>query len=168
MAATLCDVRGSTRMSVLQETNEQILIGVRHHWRSDAQRRRISNPVRLIDGLIADLEELHLADRKRVPSSFDERLRHLTAVLAPEVRQELRARVTIVHLMEQLYEIQGRLLARRSTARGHFEGGHSPWYATAESSGRTGGIGSSLLDETALISGAAPPLPSSSESSSSG
>ena len=77
-------------MSVLRETNEQILAGIRHRWKSDAERRRMAEPIRLIDGLIADLEELHLTDRKRVPPSYEGRLMHLTAVLPPEVRQELR------------------------------------------------------------------------------
>lgn len=112
-------------MSVLRETNEQILVGVRHRWRSDAEQRRAAVPVQLIDELIADLEELHLTDRKRVPPSYQERLIQLTAVLAPEMRQELRSRVTIVHLMEQLYTIQGLLLARRAFTRGH-DGGTRP------------------------------------------
>jgi hypothetical protein len=120
-------------MSALRETNEQILAGIRYRWRSDAERRRMAEPIRLIDGLIADLEELHLTDRKRVPPSYEARLMHLTAALPPDVRQELRSRVTIVHLMDRLYEIQGRLLARKATDRGDdFDGGgdrggaHSP------------------------------------------
>src|SRR5258708_3087218 len=102
-------------MSVLRETNEQILAGIRHRWKSDAERRRMAEPIRLIDGLIADLEELHLTDRKRVPPSYEGQLMHLTDVLPPEVRQELRSRVTIVHLMDRLYEIQGRPLPRNPT-----------------------------------------------------
>ncbi|MEA2671861.1 MAG: hypothetical protein QOG45_2081 [Chloroflexota bacterium] len=78
----------------------------------------MAEPIRLIDGLIADLEELHLTERKRVPPSYEVRLVQLTAILPPEVRQELRSRVTIVHLMDRLYEIQGRLLARKATDRG--------------------------------------------------
>jgi hypothetical protein len=114
-------------MSVLRETNEQILAGIRHRWKSDAERRRMAEPIRLIDGLIADLEELHLTDRKRVPPSYEGRLMQLTAVLPPDVRQELRSRVTIVHLMDRLYEIQGRLLARKATERGDdFDGGGGP------------------------------------------
>ena len=120
-------------MSALRETNEQILAGIRYRWRSDAERRRMAEPIRLIDGLIADLEELHLTERKRVPPSYEARLIQLTAILPPEVRQELRSRVTIVHLMDRLYEIQGRLLARKATDRGDdFDGGgdrggaHSP------------------------------------------
>jgi hypothetical protein len=105
-------------MSVLRETNEQILVGIRYRWRSDAERRRVAEPFRLIDGLIADLEDLHLTDRKRVPPSYEARLSQLTAVLAPEMRLDLRSRVTIVHLMDRLYEIQGRLLARKTTDRG--------------------------------------------------
>jgi hypothetical protein len=111
-------------MSALRETNEEILAGIRHRWRSDAERRRLAEPVRLIDALIADLEELHLTDRKRVPPSYESRLLELTAILPPDVRQELRSRVTIVHLMDRLYEIQGRLLARKATDRGDdFDGG---------------------------------------------
>src|SRR4029077_7806078 len=111
-------------MSALRETNEQILAGIRYRWRSDAERRRMAEPIRLIDGLIADLEELHLTDRKRVPPSYEGRLMHLSAGLPPDVRQELRSRVTSDHLIGRAGEIQGRLLARKATDRGdHFDGG---------------------------------------------
>src|SRR5260370_38554244 len=94
-------------MSALRETNEQILAGIRHRWKSDAERRRMAEPIRLIDGLIADLEELHLTDRKRRPPSYAGRRRHPTDVLPPEVRQELRSRVTTVPLHDRLHEIHG-------------------------------------------------------------
>ena len=114
-------------MSALRETNEQILAGIRHRWKSDAERRRMAEPIRLIDGLIADLEELHLTDRKRVPPSYEGRLMRLFDVLPVDIRQELRSRVTIVHLMDRLYEIQGRLLARKATERGDdFDGPGGP------------------------------------------
>lgn len=114
-------------MSALRETNEQILAGIRHRWKSDAERRRMAEPIRLIDGLIADLEELHLTDRKRVPPSYEGRLMRLFDVLPVDIRQELRSRVTIVHLMDRLYEIQGRLLARKATDRGDdFDGPGAP------------------------------------------
>ena len=100
-------------MSTLQTTNDQIISDVRTRCRQDAERRRAERPMRVIDRLIAELEELHLAGRKRVPDSLDARLVALNAELPAELRRELRSRITIVHLMDHLYEIQDGLLHRK-------------------------------------------------------
>jgi hypothetical protein len=100
-------------MSVLENTNEQIIQSVRRQWRQRLERRREQRPIRVIDGLLADLEELHLAGRKRVPDSFGPRLVALNTILPEALRQELRSRITIVHLMDRLYEMQDSLLQRK-------------------------------------------------------
>jgi hypothetical protein len=99
-------------MSVLQATNAEIRRRAEHEERRRQERRSARLPVRRIDALIADLEELHLAGRKRVPETFDRRLEALAATLPASCAAELRSRITIVHLMDRLYAIQGCLLRR--------------------------------------------------------
>jgi hypothetical protein len=101
-------------MSPLQSTNAEIRRRLQHERQRREQRRRAGLPVRSIDALLAELEELHLTGRKRVPETFDARLEELNAVLPADCRTELRSRITIVHLMDRLYAIQDRLLSRRS------------------------------------------------------
>jgi len=101
-------------MSVLQATNAEIRRRAQAEQRRREQRRRAQLPVRRIDALIAELEELHLAGRKRVPETFDRRLEALNATLPADCRTELRSKITIVHLMDRLYAIQDCLFRRLS------------------------------------------------------
>ena len=102
------------QMSTLQTTNDQIITDARRRRLEEAARRRAERPIRVIDELLAELEELHLAGRKRVPDSFDARLVALNSELPEDLRRELRSRITIVHLMDRLYEIQDGLLQRKT------------------------------------------------------
>jgi hypothetical protein len=70
-----------------------------------------------VDTVLGNLEELHLRDRDRVPTAYTSRLAHLSAMLPADVRCELRTGIPIVRLMESLYDIQGKLMARRSGRR---------------------------------------------------
>jgi hypothetical protein len=99
-------------MSALQAANAEIRRRIRHEQRRREQRRLALLPIRSIDALLAELEELHLAGRKRVPESFDQRLEALNATLPEDCRAELRSRITIAHLMDRLYAIQDQLFRR--------------------------------------------------------
>ena len=115
-------------MSALEATNAEIRRRAQHEQRRREARRRAELPVRSIDALIAELEELHLSGRKRVPDTMDERLAELNAMLPPGCRSdELRSRITIVHLMDRLYAIQDclfrRLPGRHDEASGDHAGG---------------------------------------------
>ena len=101
-------------MSTLEITNRQIVDSVRDQRMRAADRQRLLRPIHAVDALIADLEELHLAGRKRVPDAFLPRLRDLVATVPGGEAVEVRARVTIVHLMDQLYELQEGLLQTKS------------------------------------------------------
>jgi hypothetical protein len=102
-------------MSPLQSTNAEI----RRRMQQEAQRReerRVAElPMRAVDRLLAELEQLHLDGRKRVPETFEARLVALNAALPAGLRAELRSRITIVHLMDKLYAIQDRLLSDRAS-----------------------------------------------------
>ena len=101
-------------MSALEATNAEIRRRAQHEERRRAQRRLAQRPVRAIDALIAELEEMHLHGRKRVPETFDERLSELLEICPAAQAYGLRSRVTIVHLMDQLYEIQELLLEAKA------------------------------------------------------
>jgi len=109
-----------TAMSPLQSTNAEIRRRMRHEEHRRELRRRADLPVRAIDSMLAELEELHLAGRKRVPDTLDDRLERLSDAIPADCRRELRSRITIVHLMDRLYSIQDCLLSRR-VARGRVE-----------------------------------------------
>lgn len=100
-------------MGALGTTNREIIEGIRRQRRERAARARILEPIRLVDALIADLEELHLAGRTRVPDAFVERLVALDASLPLGLHVEPRSRITIVRLMDELYAVQDTLLARK-------------------------------------------------------
>ena len=100
-------------MSALEATNAEIRRRAQHEQRRREQRRLAQRPVRAIDALIAELEEMHLHGRKRVPETFDDRLEALNATLPADCRSdELRSRITIAHLMDRLYAIQDCLFRR--------------------------------------------------------
>jgi len=104
-------------MSALETTNAEIRSRAQNEQRRREQRRLAQLPIRTIDALLAELEELHLAGRKRVPESFDARFEALNASIPAECRLELRSRITIVHVMDRLYAIQDRLLSQRNGRR---------------------------------------------------
>jgi hypothetical protein len=99
-------------MNPLRHTNEEMVEQLRDRQRRQFARMRLECPIHEIDRLISELEELLLLGRARVPSSLEARLTRLAATL-PAPAPELRTGVTIVRLMDQLYEVQGRLLNRR-------------------------------------------------------
>ncbi len=101
-------------MSALQAANAEIRRRMQTEQRRRELRRLAELPIRSIDALLAELEELHLAGRKRVPETYDVRLDALNATLPADCRTTLPSRITIVHLMDRLYSIQDCLLSRRS------------------------------------------------------
>jgi hypothetical protein len=110
-------------MSALEAANAEIRRRAQHEERRREQRRRAELPVRSIDALIAELEELHLRGRKRVPESLDDRLEALNATLPEDCRSDdLRSKITIAHLMDRLYAIQDCLF-RRLPGRAPASGG---------------------------------------------
>ncbi|MGA2282108.1 MAG: hypothetical protein ABSH07_00270 [Candidatus Dormibacteria bacterium] len=99
-------------ISLLQITNDEITEQLRHRIRRESERRRLERPIEEVDQIIAECEELLLIGRKRVPLCMEDRLQRLAAEL-PCCAPELHAGVTIVHLMDQLFDLQAALLGRR-------------------------------------------------------
>ena len=103
-------------MSLLVDTNLEIRAEMLAEQRRRARQARAERPMRLLDALIDDLEEQHLRGRKRVPETFDDRLADLLAVCPAARSHQLRSRMTIVHLLDRLFEIQEQLLEAKSGA----------------------------------------------------
>lgn len=104
----------------LQDAHHQILSDLREGWQRQLARLQTAEPIRAIDELIAELEELLLIGRTRVPVSMEIRLRRLQLGL-PAPHPELRSRVKITHLMDQLFTAQGRLLRQRAGGSDHVD-----------------------------------------------
>ncbi|TMC50761.1 MAG: hypothetical protein E6J14_04165 [Chloroflexi bacterium] len=109
-------------MATLHRTSDEIREALLRQQRQRRERRRALRPIRLIDALLEDLEELHLAGRQRVPVTVQPRLAELETALPAELTRELPTRVTIVHLMDLLYEVQDALLSRKTPGRGPGDG----------------------------------------------
>lgn len=101
-------------MSSFIDANDEIAASLRRLQRQRAARQRMLRPLRAVDGLLAELEELNLAGRKRVPESFEPLLTAVIELLPAELGIELRSRITIAHLMDRLYEVQEHLLAMKA------------------------------------------------------
>ena len=99
-------------ISPFRLTNQQIAEHLRDRQRRERARRRVDLPIRRVDRVIAECEELMLVGRKRVPLGMEQRLQRLSAAL-PAPAPDLHAGVTIVHLMDQLFSVQERLMGRR-------------------------------------------------------
>ena len=104
-------------MYTLHRTNAEVVDALIQCERRRQISLRRRHPIVLIDSLLEDLEGLHLCGRKRVPPSWESRLRAVGAAIPPPCRQNLRTRITIIHLMDRLYEIQEQLLLRQRRLR---------------------------------------------------
>jgi hypothetical protein len=99
-------------ISPLRVTNDEITEQLRDRIRRESERRRMEQPIEEVDRIIAECEELLLVGRKRVPLCMEDRLQRLAASVGP-CALELHAGVTIVRLMDQLFDLQAELLGRR-------------------------------------------------------
>jgi hypothetical protein len=89
-------------------------IVVRH--RRDRTRDRIRRPMKLLDDLVVQLEELHLAGRSRVPKDLQPALDRINAALPEDLRQRWRTGISIVNLSDQAFDLQDKLLQRLGVA----------------------------------------------------
>jgi hypothetical protein len=91
--------------------------GVRSRELNDRMRRRDAREaLRLADRLLNDLEELQLRGRVRVPTQYRrwiERLhRAASQVGISSTRQSLETRLGIIKLMDDIFELEEKLLRR--------------------------------------------------------
>ena len=97
-------------MSSLADVSQEIARIAERHRRSRRRTLGLRRLLATVDGLLEDLEELHLIGKSRVPLNWAARLDALTASLPVGMRRVLRTGVTIVRLMDELFAIQESLL----------------------------------------------------------
>lgn len=89
-------------------------LGRAEDWQAKKRflRARLVLPIRLIDNLVGELEEMNLANRRRVPRAWDRRMARLVAMLPGEVREVpvLRGNIAPSRLMDRLFQVQDALL----------------------------------------------------------
>ncbi len=93
-------------VNTIRDASQQILEAIAARRHRETEDRRLVVPIRVVDGLIADLEELNLSGRQRVPETWEERLEPLRVALPERFREGLRTRVAVSRLMDHLYDIE--------------------------------------------------------------
>ncbi|TMC51299.1 MAG: hypothetical protein E6J14_02370 [Chloroflexi bacterium] len=89
-------------------------IVIRH--RRDRRQDQIRRPMKLLDDLVVQLEELHLAGRSRVPKDLQPALDRVNDALPEDLRERWRTGISIVNLADQAFDLQDRLLQRLGVA----------------------------------------------------
>jgi hypothetical protein len=100
------------RHNLLASANRDIRLARSHHIRARFRRWRVTSPIRVIDGMLEELEQMNLRRARRVPVSWQPQLALLVATLPAAVHvdlAELRAGVSPNRLMEALFCIQDQL-----------------------------------------------------------
>lgn len=67
---------------------------------------RLDQAIRILDGLIEDIEQLNLEERSRVPLAWQSRLAAIAASLPVECGDRLRAGISPQRLLDQVYDVQ--------------------------------------------------------------
>lgn len=74
------------------------------------QRDRIDRAIRDLDRLVEAIEYLNLSERARVPMAWQPRLARMAAELPVDANGRLRAGISPLRLLDQVYDIQQELL----------------------------------------------------------
>jgi hypothetical protein len=101
----------------LEDTARVIRDAEGHRRRQLAQQNRMRRPVQQVDKVLLELEEIHLRGGIKVPAAMIVRLEKLIKTLPADCQAEFPLRTTIVRVMDNLYEIQDRLLSQKDQSR---------------------------------------------------
>jgi hypothetical protein len=110
------DVSVLTKMP-LQDTAKAILDAEDQRRRRIAEYDLLRRPVSQVDQVLQELEEIHLRGGIKVPAAMILRIDHLLQTLPADCRTEFPLRTTITRVMDNLYEVQDRLLSRKDRSR---------------------------------------------------
>jgi hypothetical protein len=103
---------------LLAQTNATIREAEQRQREARARATELRRPVRLIDRLLEELEELNLKGMKRVPMAYEPRLLEIVGLVSPtpEVADHLgnvKVKVAIPKLMDALYAIEEAVFMER-------------------------------------------------------
>jgi hypothetical protein len=82
-----------------------------------ARQSLLRRPVSQVDQILEELEEIHLRGGIKVPAVMILRIEHLLETLPADCRKDFPLRTTITRVMDNLYDIQDRLLSRKDGSR---------------------------------------------------
>ncbi len=108
-------------MGMLAQTNVEIREAEQRHRERRAEDKRLRQPILMVDRMLYELEELNVRGMKRVPLSYEERLRTLILLVAevpncgPAV-ENLKVKIGIGKLMDALFGLQEALFVQRHGA----------------------------------------------------
>jgi hypothetical protein len=103
---------------LLAQTNATIREAERRQREARDRESRLRRPVRLIDQLLQELEELNLKGMKRVPMAYEPRLDEIVGLVAPtpavvDHLSNVKVKVAIPKLMDALYAIEEAVFVER-------------------------------------------------------
>ncbi len=103
---------------LLAQTNATIRDAERRQREARARELELRKPVRLIDRLLQELEELNLKGFKRVPMAYEPRLEEIVSLVAPtpavgDYLANVKVKVAIPKLMDALYGIEEAVFTQR-------------------------------------------------------
>jgi hypothetical protein len=97
----------------LRDASRDIRSARRRFARKQFERWRVISPLRLVDQMLEELEQMNLRGARRVPLSWQPQLALLNASLPPGVcvdPAEVRVGISPTRLMEGLFGLQDQLL----------------------------------------------------------
>jgi hypothetical protein len=105
-------------MEMLAQTNVEIREAERRHRVRRAENERLRQPIMMVDRMLYELEELNVRGMKRVPMSYEERLRTLIGLVAgvpncAAAIENLKVKIGIGKLMDALFALQEALFIQR-------------------------------------------------------
>jgi len=106
---------------LIAQTNANIRDAERQYRDLKARQDRLRRPVQLIDRLLQELEELNLKGMKRVPISYEPRLKEILALVRPvpsipDQLANIKVKVGIAKLMDALFAVEEALFTERRGA----------------------------------------------------
>ncbi|MDQ6884893.1 MAG: hypothetical protein M3077_11775 [Candidatus Dormibacteraeota bacterium] len=97
---------------MIEEANDEIRAKAALAQRRRRDETSTRRPYYYLDWLIGELEELHMAGKKRVPIAFEPRLLALAEMLPSGVAMPAW-RTLIRHVIDQVFDLQEQLLRLR-------------------------------------------------------
>lgn len=74
------------------------------------ERERVDRAIRDLDVLVEAIERLNLDEKARVPMAWQPRLAKIAADLPVDCQERLRAGISPLRLLDQVYDVQQELL----------------------------------------------------------
>ena len=109
--------RTCLRQMLLEDTARAIRDAEEQRRLRVAAQRRLRRPVSQVDQILSELEEIHLQGGIKVPAAMILRIEQWLETLPPECRRQFPLRTTITRVMDNLYDIQDRLLSMKDRSR---------------------------------------------------